>query len=92
MPNITTTNVDVRDGLSNGNHARLKLIEKYEAVTPEKDANIGNIKRLWLKFTRGSRIGQKKKKLSTKYMPNKNISRDSVHFGRCSASIYLNKN
>ncbi|GFR17716.1 ATP-dependent DNA helicase [Trichonephila clavata] len=92
MPCIIATNVHVADGLSKGTYSHLKLVEKLEAVPPEENTNIGDVNRLWLKFAGSSRIDQITKKLATKYMQDKKISKDWVPIGRSSASIYLKNN
>ncbi|GFR02663.1 ATP-dependent DNA helicase [Trichonephila clavata] len=92
LPYIITTNVDVADELSDGTYGYLKLDDKYQAVPPEENANIGKVKQLSLKFADSSRIDQVTIKLVAKYMEDKNVSKDWVPIGRRNASIYLNNN
>ncbi|GFR27632.1 hypothetical protein TNCT_482671 [Trichonephila clavata] len=80
MPYIITMSVDVVNGLSNGSYGHLKLVEKYEAIPPEENANIGDDKRLWLKFTGSSRIDQIMRKLTAKFMQVKNNQKLGPHW------------
>lgn len=92
QPYLITTNIDVADGLSNGTYGHLKFVERIENITENDNSNIGDVKRIWIKFSGNPRIGQNARKLAAKYMQNKNIPGELVPIARRTSSIYLNNN
>ncbi|GFT35634.1 ATP-dependent DNA helicase [Trichonephila clavipes] len=80
---ITTTNIDVSDGLANGAVGKLVHIERDDS---------GQVNFVWLEFSDSPKTGQKIRKKVAGHVAANNISRTAVPIGRRSSTIPLNNN